>query len=90
MENPENKQENNPPAQKPSPDKNLVKTMAFEMAMEFAFIIGIPIFALVYAGKWYDTRHHTKYFVIIGFFIALALSSYIIGKKINKIRKGLK
>lgn len=70
--------------------KHLVKMMAYEMATEFAFMIALPILFFVYAGKWLDDKYHTKAFIIIGFFVALALSTFMIGKRINIIRKKLK
>jgi hypothetical protein len=70
--------------------KRLLKFLAYEMATEFAFMIALPIISLVYLGKWLDTRHNTKVFIFIGFFLALAISTTMIGIRINRIRKGLK
>ena len=57
-----------------------------EIGLDFALYLGIPLFAFIYAGKWLDAKYNHKYFVIIGIFLALGLSSYLIYKKIKAIK----
>jgi Putative F0F1-ATPase subunit Ca2+/Mg2+ transporter len=57
-----------------------------EIGLDFALYLAIPLFAFIYAGKWLDAKYNHKYFVIIGIFLALGLSFYLIYKKIKAIK----
>lgn len=57
-----------------------------DLGLEFAVYIALPLFVFIYLGKWADGKLHTKFFVIIGIFLALGLSSYLIYKKIKEIK----
>ncbi len=58
--------------------------------LEFAVYIALPLIGFIYLGKWADAKLNTKFFVIIGIFLALGLSSYLIYKKIKEIKELLK
>ena len=64
--------------------------MLAEMGIEFALILALPLLAFIYAGKWADAKYGTKYFVIIGILLAIALSSYMIYRKIIALKNFLK
>ncbi|MDR3642954.1 MAG: AtpZ/AtpI family protein [Candidatus Doudnabacteria bacterium] len=58
-----------------------------EIGIDFAAYLAVPLLAFIFAGKWLDARtHHSKLFVIIGLFTALALSWFLIFKKIKAIK----
>jgi hypothetical protein len=89
MENPEKQPLTSEP-QKLAPNKDVIRMMVFEMATEFGFLIAVPLIGFIYLGKWLDARYNHKFFVIIGIFVALAVSTTAIGKRINKFRKKIK
>ncbi len=85
--------ENIPSEQKPDPKKDKQKALGyvlFEVGIEFALLIGLPLFALVQAGKWLDSKLHTHFIVIIGILVALAISSLGIYKRIKEYQKLIK
>lgn len=61
-----------------------------EIGFDFAAYLAVPLLAFIYGGKWLDARYHHKFFVIIGIFLALGLSSYLIYKKIKNIKELMK
>ena len=66
--------------------KAAVWSQLMEIGLDFALYLAIPLFAFVYAGKWLDAKYNHKFFVIIGIFLALGLSGYLIYKKIKAIK----
>ena len=58
--------------------------------LEFAVYIALPLIVFIWLGKKLDVRLHTKFLVIIGIFLALGLSSYLIYKKIKEVKDLLK
>lgn len=58
--------------------------------LEFAAMIALPLLGAIYLGKWLDTRYHQKFFVLIGIFLALGLSSYLIYRKIKEVKDLIK
>lgn len=64
--------------------------LLLELGIEFAVMIGLPLYLLILAGKWADNRFHTHFFVLIAIFLALGFSSYLIYKRINQVQKILK
>ena len=75
-------------------DQKEIKAQKAEMwfqlmgiGIDFAAYLAVPLLAFVYAGKWLDVKYHRHdLFVIIGLFLALALSWYLIFKKIKAIK----
>lgn len=61
-----------------------------DFGLEFAVIIALPLIGFIYAGKWLDNRFGQKFFVVLGIFAALALSSYLIYRKIKDIKDLMK
>ena len=80
----EQKEKNNQPA------KPAIYFMLFELGIEFALIIALPLIVFIYAGKWLDTKTNHHFFVIVGILLALGLSSYMIYRKIVQVRNMLK
>jgi uncharacterized protein (DUF697 family) len=62
----------------------------FEVGLEFAVMIALPLIGGILGGKWLDTRTGHHFFVIIGILTALALSSYMIYKKILQVKEMMK
>ena len=58
----------------------------FEAGIEFAVLIGLPLWLFIYFGKKLDMRFGTKYFVLIGIVLALFTSSFAIYKRIRSYR----
>jgi hypothetical protein len=81
MENPEKIKEQELKAKKAA-----VWSQLMEIGLDFAVYLALPLIAFIYAGKWLDTKYHHKFFVIIGLFVALALSWYLIYKKIKAVK----
>lgn len=79
----ENSQSNQPSPKKPQKTFNYF--LLFELGLEFAVMIAVPLIAFVYAGKWLDQKFHTKFIVVIGILSAIALSSYLISKKTKEV-----
>jgi hypothetical protein len=81
MENPEKEKQQEIKAR-----KAVMWSQLIEIGLNFALYLAIPLFAFIYAGKWLDAKYNHKYFVIIGIFLALGLSTYLIYKKIKAIK----
>lgn len=62
----------------------------YSVAIDFAFIIAVPLIAFVYIGRWADQRYNTKYLVLIGILIGLTISTVGIAKQIKKLSDQLK
>ena len=71
--------------------KNYFKLDQFQSQLvDFAFYLAIPLLCFIYAGKWLDKRTNHHFFVLIGILLALALSSYLIYRKIKEIKDLMK
>ena len=55
--------------------------LLFELGIEFAVILGLPLIGALYLGKWLDAKYETKFIIIICLLLGLALSWYMIFKK---------
>jgi len=66
--------------------KAAVWSQLIEIGLDFALYLAIPLLAFIYAGQWLDAKYHHKFFVVIGLFLALGLSTYLIYKKIKNIK----
>lgn len=64
--------------------------LLIEAGTEFAVMIGLPLIGFIYLGRWLDTKYQHRFFVVIGIFMALTLSSFMIYKKIKQIKDLLK
>ncbi len=70
--------------------KQQARMMVLNLAMEFGFLIAIPLILFVLAGRWLDNKYQHHFFVVIGIFAALAISTLLIGRRISEIRKRLR
>ncbi len=79
------------PGKKPETSKQRKAAMLLiEAGTEFAVIIALPLVGFILLGKWLDAKYQHHFFVVIGILAALALSSYMIYKKIKQIKDLLK
>ncbi len=85
MENQENKESQESKARKAQLWSQLVG-----IGLDFALYLAIPLFAFIYGGEWLDAKYHHKFFVLIGIFLALGLSWYLIFKKIKEVKDLMK
>ena len=82
METPKNESQ-----QETNAKKAVIWSQLMEIGIDFAAYLAVPLLAFIFAGKWLDARYHKhQVFVIIGLFLALALSWYLIFKKIKAIK----
>ena len=63
---------------------------ATQIALEFGFIVAVPLVVFGFIGKYLDSRMHTKYWVLIGILLALGSTILWIYKRIKEIRNELK
>lgn len=82
MENPKNSGENK---QKKTPGQ--AAYVLIESGIEFAVMLGLPLYLFILLGKWLDAKYQTKFFVLAGILLALALSSAMVYKKIRQVEK---
>ncbi len=80
-----------PDEKKKDKSKNFaVYGLLLEVGIEFAIMIGLPLYLLIKLGQWLDQKQGTEYFVLIGILISLPLSSYMIYKRIKTVKNLLK
>jgi hypothetical protein len=84
MENRKNPEQDS--RQESKAQKAAVWSQLLEIGIDFAAYLAVPLLVFIYAGRWLDARYHHHFFVIIGIFVALGLSSYLIFKKIKAIK----
>ncbi len=76
-----------------NPDKQaqnrLTLMKSLNIAIEFGFIIVLPLIAFGYLGKYFDRKYHTTYLVLVGIFLALLTSSLWFYRTINRLLKDL-
>jgi hypothetical protein len=70
--------------------KQLMLSKTFGFAVEFGFVIALPLIAFIYAGKYLDSRYHTKYFALLGVLFALFLSTSWLYRRMKSIFEDLK
>ncbi len=66
-----------------TPYKSLV------IALEFGFIIAIPLLALTYAGKWLSEKYDNNLFLYGGIALAIISSTTFLILRVYKIYKEL-
>ena len=63
-------------------------SLGLRIVGEFGAIIAVPVVLFALAGKWLDGRYGTKpLFLIAGFILAAAVSSFSIARKAKKFAK---
>jgi hypothetical protein len=70
--------------------KRLTFIKSLNIAVEFGFIIVLPLLGFGYLGKYLDNRYGKEFFVLIGILLALAASGIWFYKRINELLKDLK
>ncbi len=87
----ENSQKEKPDTEKSSkPNQKVILASLLQTGIEFAIILGLPLYLLIMAGKWLDQKQNTHFFVLIGILLALSISSFAIYKRIKEITRLLK
>lgn len=78
--------------EKPEPKEKSMLTMGkvYIFALEFGFVIALPLIGFVYLGKDLDNRWNTDFVSLIGIGTALMVSTFIIYRRIKTIQKNLK
>lgn len=70
--------------------KAVASYMLFELGAEFAVILALPILGAVYGGEWLNAKYDSKLFVALLIPVAIAMSSYLIYKKIKEAQSLMK
>lgn len=81
-------QQNKPNTNKPN--QKVILASLLQTGIEFAIILGLPLYLLILAGKWLDRKQNTHFFVLIGILLAINISSFAIYKRIKEITKLIK
>ncbi len=63
--------------------------LALTIALEFGFIIAIPLLVFSLIGKWLANHYHNRLFLIFALVLALIVSSSWLYIKINDIYERL-
>ncbi len=84
----ENSQQTPEPQKTPSQRMTLAKTLG--IAVEFGFIVALPLLLFVFLGKWLDHKYHTVFIVYIGITLALAASTLWFYKRIVDLMNDMK
>lgn len=63
---------------------------AFALAVEFGFIIAIPLVIFGLLGKYLDNRLHTHYILLLGVLLALGASTAALWIRFRQIIKDMK
>jgi F0F1-type ATP synthase assembly protein I len=70
----------------PQTSKTELPVNILQIALEFAFIIGIPAIVFIEIGTYLDERWQTPpWMLLAGFFLALTVSAYTIYIRIRTI-----
>ncbi|GAC1412694.1 MAG: hypothetical protein NVSMB66_2450 [Candidatus Doudnabacteria bacterium] len=81
------------PPKTPKNTKNYTKESAqvLSVAFEMGLLIALPILLFALAGKWFDQKQHTHYYLFVGVGIAVLLTSFMIYKRfeimVDKLRQ---
>jgi hypothetical protein len=70
--------------------KRLTYLKTINIAMEFGFIVVVPLLGFGYLGKWLDHRYNHHFFVLIGIILALLTSGLWFYQSINRLLDDLK
>ncbi|PIR96222.1 MAG: hypothetical protein COT92_02190 [Candidatus Doudnabacteria bacterium CG10_big_fil_rev_8_21_14_0_10_42_18] len=83
--------EQKPEQKKTDKSKNFaLYGLLMELGIEFAVMIGFPLYLFIKLGQWADKKQDSGYFVLIGILLALTLSSYMIYKRVKTVKHILK
>ena len=74
-----------------NPNLKLFSAMSmFNVGVDFALLIALPLVVAVYLGRWLDTRYSTKHYVLICILAAIFISAVGIYKQVMKLSKQIK
>ncbi len=62
----------------------------FSLAVEFGFIIALPLLVFAYLGKWLDAKYHNKLFLLGAILLALTSSITWLYRRVKEILKDLR
>ena len=67
-------------------DKPITTAKTLAIALEFGFIIAIPLLTFIFLGKYLNKRYDQTFFTIIGVLLALTVSTIWLYKKIKDLK----
>lgn len=67
----------------------LTTSKTLVIALEFGFIIAIPLLALTTLGKWLANRYDNQLFLFVGIILAIVSSTLFLLFRVYKIYKEL-
>lgn len=70
-------------------DKPITTAKTLAIALEFGFIIAIPLLILTLAGKWLSARYDNQLFLYGGIVLAIVSSTVFLTLRIYKVYKEL-
>lgn len=82
--------ENNKPLQESEikqKSKQITFMKSLSLAVQFGFMIAIPLVVLAYAGKWLSAHFHNQIFFYAGIILALLTSTIWFYKRISDLYK---
>lgn len=74
------------PVQNPPQNKRITNYEVFSFALEFGFIIALPLFVFTYLGKYLDHAFSQGWITPVVIILALILSVLLLTKKITGMR----
>jgi hypothetical protein len=82
--------ENTPKKETKAPETAFTMQKMVGLAVEFGFVIALPLVLFGLGGKWLDSHYHTnKVFTLVGILVALVFSVTLLARRINSIRMEL-
>ncbi|HEX3099578.1 MAG TPA: AtpZ/AtpI family protein [Patescibacteria group bacterium] len=73
------------PKSEKSKQITMVKSLSF--AIQFGFMIVIPLLVFAFVGKWLSARYHTQIYFYGGLILAILTSTVWFYQKINALYK---
>ncbi len=67
----------------------LTTSKTLVIALEFGFIIAIPLLALTTLGKWLANQYDNQLFLFVGIVLAIVFSTLFLSLRVYKIYKEL-
>lgn len=74
-----------------NPNAKLFSAMSmFNVGVDFALLIALPLIVAVYVGRWLDARYGTQHYVLIGILGAIFVSAVSVYRQVIKLSKQIK
>lgn len=67
--------------------KQITTMKSLSFAIQFGFMIVVPLLVFAFAGKWLSARYHNQIYLYIGLILALLTSTAWFYKKISDLYK---